>query len=201
MFHSFPGKYLHLPATAVACIPNPAVRLQHHLQDGTRLPTLVPCPASTGTTTSTATTAATINKPKFIDPMTSFHQGTAYRYHPFNNNAKMHQFIQHNQTIANGQHTYHNHLQHSGTSLQDTAGFHLLGFDFTGEDLDMVLYGYAKGKENDPSLGLALSGLRIGELSYGKNAIFVYLIFYIIKYYHLFYGYHYHFYDTFESYN
>ena len=40
----------------------------------------------------------------------------------------------------------------------------------------MVLYGYAKGKENDPSLGLALSGLRIGELSYGKQIMYSYKV-------------------------
>ena len=34
----------------------------------------------------------------------------------------------------------------------------------------MVLYGYVKAAEKDvqPKIGVALSGLRIGELSYGK---------------------------------
>ena len=43
-------------------------------------------------------------------------------------------------------------------------------FVFTQEDLDMVLYGYARGKPGSPgaSQGHALSGLRIGELSYGE---------------------------------
>lgn len=66
-------------------------------------------------------------------------------------------------------------LLHRGTSPHShpEAGFQFVGFEFSREDLDMVLYGYAKGKENHPSLGLALSGLRIGELSYGKWSLFI----------------------------
>ena len=47
-------------------------------------------------------------------------------------------------------------------------------FVFTQEDLDMVLYGYARGKPGSPgaSQGHALSGLRIGELSYGMSNLF-----------------------------
>lgn len=43
-------------------------------------------------------------------------------------------------------------------------------FVFSQEDLDMVLYGYARGKPGSPGAtqGHALSGLRIGELSYGE---------------------------------
>ena len=42
-------------------------------------------------------------------------------------------------------------------------------FMFTQEDLDMVLYGYARNKVNEQLPGHALSGLRTGELSYGRN--------------------------------
>ena len=48
------------------------------------------------------------------------------------------------------------------------------GFVFTQEDLDMVLYGYAKNKVTDQFPGHALSGLRIGELSYGELDMNVY---------------------------
>ena len=41
-------------------------------------------------------------------------------------------------------------------------------FMFSQEDLDMILYGYAKNKVNEQLPGRALSGLRIGELSYGQ---------------------------------
>ena len=42
------------------------------------------------------------------------------------------------------------------------------GVMFSAEDLDMVLYGYARTRPGDSPQGHALSGLRIGELSYGK---------------------------------
>ena len=53
------------------------------------------------------------------------------------------------------------------------ANFRMIGLDFSRDELDMVLYGYAKASERDakPKLGVALSGLRIGELSYGKLRI------------------------------
>ena len=38
---------------------------------------------------------------------------------------------------------------------------------FTQEDVDMVLYGYARNKAAAQVPGHALSGLRTGELSYG----------------------------------
>ena len=41
-------------------------------------------------------------------------------------------------------------------------------FMFTHEDLDMILYGYTKGQNPKNGQGHALSGLRVGELSYGK---------------------------------
>ncbi len=40
---------------------------------------------------------------------------------------------------------------------------------FSQEDLDMVLYGYARNRAGEQITGHALSGLRIGELSYGKR--------------------------------
>eukprot|EP00106_Octopus_bimaculoides_P010424 XP_014777866.1 PREDICTED: PR domain zinc finger protein 14-like [Octopus bimaculoides] len=42
-----------------------------------------------------------------------------------------------------------------------------VGFTFTLEEVDMVLYGYAKCKMNEKYPGHALSGLRIGDLSHG----------------------------------
>ena len=48
---------------------------------------------------------------------------------------------------------------------------------FTMEEMDMVLYGYAKAKQETPSgggTGHALSGLRIGELSYGEYSYILY---------------------------
>ena len=42
-----------------------------------------------------------------------------------------------------------------------------VGFMFTQDDLDMALYGYAKNRGEDQVVGHSLSGLRIGELSYG----------------------------------
>ena len=42
------------------------------------------------------------------------------------------------------------------------------GISFTQENIDMVLYGYARVRGNRHIPGHALSGLRIGELSYGK---------------------------------
>ena len=50
------------------------------------------------------------------------------------------------------------HPEHSQPMYPQVMGFSL-------EDLDRVLYGYAKC---GPSSNHALSGLRIGELSYGK---------------------------------
>ena len=44
------------------------------------------------------------------------------------------------------------------------------GLMFTQEDLDMVLYGYARNKVNEQLPGHALSGLRTGELSYGETS-------------------------------
>jgi hypothetical protein len=38
-------------------------------------------------------------------------------------------------------------------------------FMFSQEDLDMILYGYAKNKVNEALPGHALSGLRIGQYS------------------------------------
>ncbi|KAK2151076.1 hypothetical protein LSH36_376g01019 [Paralvinella palmiformis] len=40
---------------------------------------------------------------------------------------------------------------------------------FTQENLDMVLYGYAKANNRDHIPGYALSGLRLGELSHGLD--------------------------------
>ena len=42
------------------------------------------------------------------------------------------------------------------------------GISFTQENIDMVLYGYARIRGNRQIPGHALSGLRIGELSYGE---------------------------------
>ena len=44
-------------------------------------------------------------------------------------------------------------------------------FMFAQDDLDMVLYGYARNKTAGEGQmpGHALSGLRIGELSYGEE--------------------------------
>ena len=42
-----------------------------------------------------------------------------------------------------------------------------VGLVFTQEELDMVLYGYARNKNGHQLPGHALSGLRIGQLSYG----------------------------------
>ena len=42
---------------------------------------------------------------------------------------------------------------------------------FTQENLDMVLYGYAKANSRDHIPGYALSGLRLGELSHGKSVV------------------------------
>nr|CEP16118.1 PRDM14 [Platynereis dumerilii] len=44
-------------------------------------------------------------------------------------------------------------------------------FMFTHEDLDMILYGYTKGQNPKNGQGHALSGLRVGELSYGIDRI------------------------------
>ena len=43
------------------------------------------------------------------------------------------------------------------------------GLIFSQEDVDTVLYGYAKHKAVDQLSGHALSGLRIGELSHGRG--------------------------------
>lgn len=43
------------------------------------------------------------------------------------------------------------------------------GFMFTQEDVDMILYGYARNKVNEQLPGHALSGLRVSELSHGKS--------------------------------
>ena len=52
----------------------------------------------------------------------------------------------------------------------DPSSLKMIGLDFSRDELDMVLYGYVKAAEKDvqPKIGVALSGLRIGELSYGK---------------------------------
>ncbi|XP_064637436.1 PR domain zinc finger protein 14-like isoform X2 [Lineus longissimus] len=46
-----------------------------------------------------------------------------------------------------------------------------VGFMFSQDDLDMVLYGYAKNKVGEQLPGHALSGLRISELSHGIDRI------------------------------
>ena len=63
----------------------------------------------------------------------------------------------------------HHHHHHHKSMTSPEPNLKLMGFEFSQKELDMVLYGYARGseKENQPGLGLALSGLRIGELSYG----------------------------------
>jgi hypothetical protein len=43
-----------------------------------------------------------------------------------------------------------------------------MGFMFSQEDLDMVLYGYTKNKVGEQLPGHALTGLRISELSHGE---------------------------------
>ena len=43
-----------------------------------------------------------------------------------------------------------------------------MGLCISQEDLDMVLYGYAKGKNGEQCHGHALSGLKIGDISHGK---------------------------------
>lgn len=48
-----------------------------------------------------------------------------------------------------------------------------VGFTFTLDELDMVLYGYAKCKMNEKYPGHALSGLRIGDLSHGKEVFYI----------------------------
>ena len=48
------------------------------------------------------------------------------------------------------------------------------GLMFSQEDVDMVLYGYARNRVNEHLPGHALSGLRIGELSYGECGGFVF---------------------------
>ncbi|XP_046334592.1 PR domain zinc finger protein 14-like isoform X1 [Haliotis rufescens] len=45
------------------------------------------------------------------------------------------------------------------------------GLCVSQEELDMVLYGYAKGKTGDQYHGHALSGLRIGDISHGIDRI------------------------------
>ncbi|KAK2193482.1 hypothetical protein NP493_12g06025 [Ridgeia piscesae] len=52
-----------------------------------------------------------------------------------------------------------------------TGGLPSPGVVFTQEDVDMVLYGYARIRGNRQIPGHALSGLRIGELSYGIDRI------------------------------
>ena len=49
----------------------------------------------------------------------------------------------------------------------------LMRLDFSRQDLDLVLYGSVKPAEqkSDVTRGVALSGLRVGELSYGKIRI------------------------------
>ena len=44
----------------------------------------------------------------------------------------------------------------------------LTGLVFSQEDLDMVLYGYARNKTSEQLPGHALSGLRLGDLSHGE---------------------------------
>lgn len=48
------------------------------------------------------------------------------------------------------------------------------GLVFSQEDLDMVLYGYARSKTNDQLPGHALSGLRLGDLSHGESPFTIY---------------------------
>ena len=57
----------------------------------------------------------------------------------------------------------------SNSHRQDQPQIPMLTFMFSYEDLDTVLYGYAKNKVNEHLPGHALSGLRISDLSYGKN--------------------------------
>ena len=63
------------------------------------------------------------------------------------------------------------HQQRMASSLTPDKALSVMRLDFRREDLDLVLYGSVKPAEQKTGAtgGVALSGLRIGELSYGKN--------------------------------
>lgn len=52
-------------------------------------------------------------------------------------------------------------------SLSTLTGSSFPGFEFVQSDLDVVLYGYVKAQVDNQFVGHALSGLRVGELTYG----------------------------------
>ena len=58
-------------------------------------------------------------------------------------------------------------FHHGGRAINMNI-FAGMGLLFTQDDLDMVLYGYVKSKSEDQLIGHSLSGLRVGELSYGN---------------------------------
>lgn len=60
-------------------------------------------------------------------------------------------------------------LMHDPRTNSFPACHPFAGFLFTHEDVDMALYGYAKNRTDDQMIGHSLSGLRIGELTYGRS--------------------------------
>lgn len=61
------------------------------------------------------------------------------------------------------------------STVRFTPPLPFLGFTFSQDELDMVLYGYAKNSGSTGQLqipGHALSGLKIGDLSHGKFFLF-----------------------------
>ena len=73
------------------------------------------------------------------------------------------------------------------SSLTPDKALSVMRLDFRREDLDLVLYGSVKPAEQKTGAtgGVALSGLRIGELSYGKNShsmLSLYPSFYLAKF-------------------